>query len=151
MDSQDLLQMYNENARAFIAAARSIPENKLNLSASLEEWSASYVIHHMADAELQFGVRYANALAEENPPIVPFHEEKFPVGLKYAARSVPVSLAAFEAAHNLNYEVLKNSSAADWNRTSVHPEKGQVHLTSLVKLCGSHIGAHIEQLMKSAE
>jgi hypothetical protein len=28
----------------------------------------------------------------------------------------------------------------------VHPEKGPVHLTSWVKSCGGHIGAHLEQL-----
>ncbi len=144
----ELLQIYGKNAQAFIAAARSIPEDKVSAFPAEGEWSAAYVIHHMADAELQFGVRYANALAEENPVIVPFDEAKFPSALHYEERSVANSLSAFEAAHNLNYEILKNASPEDWNRTSVHPERGLIHLTSMVKLCGDHIGVHVEQLKK---
>ena len=146
MNPQELLKTYSENAQTFILAARAIPADKVNLSPAEGEWSAAYVIHHMADAELQFGVRYANALAEDIPPIVAFDEEKFPIALHYAKRSVSNSIAAFEGAHNLNYEILKNSSPEDWNRTSLHPEAGLVYLTSMVKLSGSHIGVHIEQL-----
>ncbi len=151
MNPQELLQTYSENAQAFITAARSIPEAKVNLSPAEGEWSAAYVIHHMADAELQFGVRYANALAAENPAIVAFDETKFPAALHYEKRSVGNSIAAFEAAHNLSYEILKSASPEDWNRTSVHPEKGRVYLTSLVKLCGNHIGMHIEQLKEAGK
>ena len=146
MNPQELLQTYSENAQTFILAARGIPADKVNLSPAAGEWSAAYVIHHMADAELQFGVRYANALAEDNPSIVAFDEEKFPTALHYEKRIVVNSIAAFEAAHNLNFEILENSSPEDWNRTSLHPEKGLVYLSSMVKLCGSHIGVHIEQL-----
>lgn len=149
MDTQELLDTYHGNVQAFIAAAKAITSESMNVSSTPDQWSPAFVIHHMADAELQFGVRFANALAEDNPAIVPFDEEKFPIGLKYAQRNPQISLLAFEAAHELNYEILKNASADDWNRTSVHPEKGQVHLTSLVKLCGGHIGAHIEQLTNS--
>jgi len=149
MNPQELLDTYHSNVQAFIEAAKAISPDKMNFSSAPDQWSAAFVIHHMADAELQFGVRFANALAEDNPAIVPFDEEKFPTGLKYEKRNPQISLSAFEAAHNLNYEILKNASADDWNRTSVHPEKGQVHLTSLVKLCGGHIGAHTEQLTNS--
>ena len=146
MNPQELLKTYSENAQTFILAARAIPADKVNLSPAEGEWSAAYVIHHMADAELQFGVRYANTLVEDNPPIVAFDEEKFPTALHYAKRSVRNSIAAFEGAHNLNYEILKNSAPEDWTRTSLHPEVGLVYLTSMVKLSGSHIGVHIEQL-----
>ena len=151
MNPPELLQTYSENAQAFITAARSIPEDNLNLAPAEDEWSAAYVIHHMADAELQFGVRYANTLVTENPAIVLFDEEKFPTALHYERRSVANSLAAFEAAHNLNYEILKSVSPEDWNRTSVHPVKGIVYLTSMVKLCGSHIRGHIEQLKEAGK
>lgn len=151
MNPLELLQTYNENARAFISVAHAIPESKLDSSPSDGEWSAAFVIHHLADAELQFGVRYANALAEDNPAIIPFDEAKLSVGLKYETRTVAVSLAAFEAAHNLNSEILKNTSPEDWNRTSIHPERGLIDLSALVKLSGGHIGGHIDQLRKTAE
>ena len=151
MTSTELLQRYDQNAQAFAAAARAIPAESLSVVAAAGQWSPAYVIHHMADSELQFGVRYVNALAEENPAIVPFDETKFPTALHYEKRSVANSLAAFEAAHNLNFEILKNTAAEEWNRTSSHPEKGLVPLSALVKLCGSHIGEHVQQLQNLAK
>jgi hypothetical protein len=149
MNPQELLDTYHSNVQAFIKAAKAISPDKMNTQSAPDQWSAAFIIHHMADAELQFGVRFANTLVEDNPAIVPFDEEKFPIGLQYEKRNPQISLMAFEAAHNLNYEVLNNASVEDWNRTSVHPDKGLVHLTSLVKLCGGHIGTHIEQLKDS--
>jgi len=146
MNPQELLETYSQNAQAFIKAAKATATEKLAKSPSDGGWSAAFVIHHMADSEIQFGARFAKTLSEDNPNIVTFDEEKFPVGLHYNERNVALSIASFEATHNLNFEILKNASPDDWNRTSMHPEKGPVHLTSWVKSCGGHIGAHLEQL-----
>ena len=146
MNPQELLETYSKNAQAFIKAAKATPTEKLTLSPSDGEWSPAFVIHHMADSEIQFGARFAKTLSEDNPNIVLFDEEKFPDGLHYDKRSAANSVASFEATHNLNFEILKNASPDDWNRTSMHPEKGPVYLTSWVKSCGGHIGAHLEQL-----
>lgn len=150
MDNQELLRKYNANAKALLAAAREIPTDKMTLTPGQDEWSAAYVIHHMADSEMQFGVRYSNLLSEDIPDIVPFDEAKFPAGLHYELRSVANSLAAFEAANNLNCEILSNAVAEDWNRTALHPESGLVSLVELVTHCGNHIGVHIEQLQRAA-
>ena len=149
MDYQELLYKYRANAAAFLTAAHAIPIDKMTLAPGQDEWSAAYVIHHMADSELQFGVRYSNLLSEDIPDIVPFDEAKFPAGLHYELRSVANSLAAFKATNDLNYEILSNTVKEDWNRTAFHPESGLVSLIDLVTLCGNHIGVHINQLQRT--
>ena len=149
MDTKELLRAYGANANSLLAAARAIPADKIVLTPGPGEWSAAYVIHHMADAEMQFGVRYSNLLSEDIPDIVPFDESKFPSALHYELRSVANSLAAFEAANELNREILSNAVATDWNRTALHPESGLVNLFELVTHCSSHIGVHIEQLQRA--
>lgn len=148
MDHQQLLEKYHSSALTFVEEARKISAESLNQSKD-GEWSAAFVIHHIADAEIQFGVRYANALCEDNPTIVPFDEEKFPTGLQYSKRSVTNSLNALAATHELNYEILKNASAADWDRVSTHPQRGAVTLLQIATLGANHIESHIAQL-KSA-
>jgi hypothetical protein len=149
MDNQELLHKYSANAAALLTAARAIPIDKITLSPGEDEWSAAYVIHHMTDSELQFGVRYSNLLSEDIPDIVPFDEAKFPAGLHYELRSVVNSLAAFKATNDLNCEILSNTVKDDWNRTAFHPESGLVSLIDLVTLCANHIGVHIEQLQRA--
>ena len=145
MDNQQLLGKYHASAISFVEEGKRISADALNQSKD-GEWSAAFVIHHIADAEIQFGVRYANALCEDNPTIVPFDEEKFPVGLQYGKRSAAVSLQSLAASHAMNYEILKNASDADWTRVSTHPDRGEVTLLQLVTLSAKHIESHIAQL-----
>jgi hypothetical protein len=149
MDHNEILSKYHSAATSFVQEGKKISAQSLNLSKD-GEWSAAFVIHHIADAEIQFGVRYANALAEENPTIVPFDEEKFPTGLQYEKRSVSVSLDSLAASHAMNYEILMNASAADWDRLSTHPQRGPVTLLQLVTLSANHIESHIAQLKSAA-
>jgi hypothetical protein len=149
MDHNQLLEKYHLSALTFIEEGRKISTDAVNKSKD-GEWSAAFVIHHIADAEIQFGVRYANALCEDNPTIVPFDEEKFPIGLQYGKRSVAVSLDSLAASHAMNYEILKNASEADWARISTHPQRGAVTLLQLVTLSANHIEGHIDQLKNAA-
>jgi hypothetical protein len=149
MEHQQLLEKYHSSAISFYEEGKQISAQALDQSKD-GEWSAAFVIHHIADAEIQFGVRYANALCEENPTIVPFDEEKFPTGLQYSKRSVSVSLQSLEASHAMNYEILKNASDADWQRISTHPQRGPVTLLQLVTLSANHIESHIVQLKNAA-
>lgn len=148
MNPLELLEIYEKNAQEFLTIARQIPNSNLHKQASSDEWSAAFVIHHMTDSELQFSVRYANSLSVDNPLISVFDDSLLAKGLQYEKRDPLVSLEAFSAVNRLNLQVLQNASAEDWNRTSVHPEKSKVYLTSIVKLCGNHIGSHIEQLSR---
>jgi hypothetical protein len=149
MDHNQILEKYHSSAISFVDEGAKISAEGLKKSKD-GEWSAAFVIHHIADAEIQFGVRYANALCEENPTIVPFDEEKFPTGLQYEKRSVDVSLQSLAASHAMNYEILRNASAADWDRVSTHPQRGAVTLLQLVTLSANHIAGHIEQLKNAA-
>lgn len=149
MEHQLLLEKYHSSAISFVAEGKKISAQKLTHSKD-GEWSAAFVVHHIADAEIQFGVRYANALCEENPSIIPFDEEKFPTGLQYDKRSVAVSLDSLAASHAMNYEILKNASSDDWNRISTHPERGEVTLFQIVTLAANHIEGHIAQLKNAA-
>jgi hypothetical protein len=149
MEHQQLLEKYHSSAISFVEEAERISALALQQSKD-GQWSAAFVIHHIADAEIQFGVRYANALCEDNPTIVPFDEEKFPIGLQYEKRSVAISLDSLAASHAMNYEILKNASIADWDRISTHPKRGAVTLLQLVTLSANHIESHIAQLKTAA-
>jgi hypothetical protein len=149
MDHQQLLEKYHSSAISFVEEAERISAQALQQSRD-GEWSAAFIIHHIADAEIQFGVRYANALCEDNPTIVPFDEEKFPIGLQYEKRSVAISLQSLAASHAMNYEILKNASDADWDRISTHTQRGAVTLLQLVTLSANHIEGHIAQLKTAA-
>jgi hypothetical protein len=78
MDHNEILSKYHSAATSFVHEGKKISAQSLNLSKD-GEWSAAFVIHHIADAEIQFGVRYANALAEEILRLFPLMKKSFPL------------------------------------------------------------------------
>ena len=84
--SQELVNTYIANCADFEKVVRSIGANDLSRIAKEGEWSAAYVIHHMADADMHFATRFLHILTVDKPAIVPFDEDVYPDRLKYAAR-----------------------------------------------------------------
>ena len=144
--SKAALADYIANGRAFIATAKSISKADLMKSPIAGEWSAAFVLHHMADGELHFATRFLNNLAENNPDIFPFNEDIYPDRINYAKRDPLASLAAIEGVHQVISDVLTNIPDQDWKRTSVHIERGQMTLTDIVETVSGHSKAHEGQL-----
>ena len=68
--SQELISQYADASREFQKIVSGISSGDLLRAPKAGEWSAGFVVHHMADAEVQFATRFMNALAEVEPSIV---------------------------------------------------------------------------------
>jgi uncharacterized damage-inducible protein DinB len=146
--TQALLEQFEAATRDFVVAAKAIPEEELHHSPSSGDWSPAYVIHHLADSDAYFLTRFLNALSVENATIVPFDEEIFPTALRYAGRSVAVSIAAIEASSAHAIDILKQITDSEWVRTGVHPARGEMSLSDLLALTLNHRTEHLDQLKK---
>jgi uncharacterized damage-inducible protein DinB len=143
-----ILEQFEASTHHFCQVARAIPAEKLEIVPAPGEWPASYVIHHLADSDAHFLVRFLNVLSTEKPTIVPFDEEAFPTALRYLGRTVETSLAAIEASCSQTVEILEQLSPSDWERSGFHPERGEMTLTQILALTTNHRLEHIEQLKK---
>jgi uncharacterized damage-inducible protein DinB len=146
--SKEILGQYQSSTRAFLELARSIAPEKLNVAPASGEWSPAYVIHHLADSDAHFLVRFLNLLSVDNPEIVPFDEESFPTALIYIGRNVTTSIASIEASCNHLVDILSQVSEADWVRTGFHPQRGSMTMTALLELTTNHRNEHLQQLSK---
>ena len=144
--TQEILQQFESATHAFCDYARAIPADKVLTSPKPGEWSHAYVIHHLADSDAQFAVRFINLLSVDTPGIVPFDEDSFPGALHYDGRNVETSLAAIEASCAHMVEILKQLSPEEWNRTGLHPERGVLTLSDLLQLTTNHRVGHLDQL-----
>ena len=149
MNIDEKLERFVAHGREFQDVLSTIPEAHRHTSVA-GGWSAAYVVHHMADAELHFASRYLHAIGDINPNIVPFDEEAYPERVNYALRKVKTSLAALVGIRAMAYEVLTNATEADWNKISNHPELGQVTLSQLFEKADNHILGHTQQLREIA-
>ena len=129
----------------FLDALALFPERQRN-EAPEGEWSAAYIVHHVSDGELHFAARYLHTLGSDNPTLVYFDEDRYPVALSYDKRTVAKSLASIVGIRSMILEVLSQLDESAWSRTTTG-EDGQVFtLEGLLEKASGHIAGHTDQL-----
>lgn len=114
-------------------------------------WTVRQVIHHLADASLNWYVRTKLALTEDEPLIKPY-DEKLWAELQ-DARSGPIepSLLLLEGLHARWTSFFESLESADWTRKLIHPERGVITIDATLPILawhGRHHTAHITELRK---
>ena len=143
-----ILSQFENGTAKFLEVARAIPVANLEVVPAPGEWPAAYVIHHLADSDAHFLVRFLNILSVDGPAIIPFDEDIFPTALRYPGRSVETSLQAIESSCAHAVDILGQLDEIDWNRTGFHQERGELSLSALLQLTTNHRLDHIDQLKK---
>ena len=83
MSEAEKLDRFQAHGKEFLDVLSTIPEAHRYTTVD-GGWSAAYVVHHMADAELHFASRYLHAIGDVTPNVVPFDEEAYPERVQYA-------------------------------------------------------------------
>ena len=139
------LENFQKHTTEFLDALALIPDRARN-TAPAGEWSAAYIVHHIADGEIHFAGRYLLALGSDNPTMFFFDEERYPEMLGYEKRSINKSLAAIVGVRANILETLSLIEDQHWARTMVREDGVTVTLEDLVIQADGHITGHIEQL-----
>ncbi len=139
------LENFQKHTTEFLDALALIPDRARN-TAPAGEWSAAYIVHHIADGEIHFAGRYLLALGSDNPTMFFFDEERYPEMLGYEKRSINKSLAAIVGIRATILETLSLIEDQHWARTMVREDGVTVTLEDLVIQADGHITGHIEQL-----
>lgn len=148
--SREIFSEYVKNLEAFIAQAKKIEPGTAEVAAKDNEWSPAFVLHHIADAEMHFMIRYFNALTIDKPHIIQFDEDIYPSVLNYEGRDWVNSLALIESIGKQVQVALSELSKEQWERVSIHPQAGEVSISSLLAKASNHMLAHTGQLKEAS-
>lgn len=105
-------------------------------------WTVRQLVHHVADSHMNGYIRTKLALTEENPGIKPYDQDAW-ARLPDARLPIAVSLTILDAVHERWTLIWRSLQEADFARTFVHPELGQLTLDSQVHLYGWHSRHHV--------
>ena len=144
--NQELFNEYSNLLADLNESVNSVSEVALATPPAQGEWSPAYILHHIADCEIQFQVRFSNTLAETEPTYRFFNEDVFPEALHYEARSPRVSLLLINALTNLTIEMLQSVDQAAWSRVTLAEDGSRKTLLELFEKVVGHRKAHLEQL-----
>ena len=149
--SNEVIAEFWDSGNRFIQIAKSVSSEKLHKSNQNDEWSPANNIHHIADAEAHFYVRYLRVLTENLPTTEFFDENVYPELLHYEKRDVNASIALIEGIRAASISLFNNFKEEDWQRKGSTSDGNEFVLIALIKKARSHINDHANQLSAALE
>ncbi|MBK8496953.1 MAG: putative metal-dependent hydrolase [Chitinophagaceae bacterium] len=133
-------------------AILNLDEAQLNTAYRDGGWTVKQVVHHVADSHMNAYIRFKLGLTEENPTIKPYDEAAWAEMVDTQNLPVNISLTLLHALHARWYEVLKNMSNADLEKTVFHPEhKKQMTLWYPLGMYAWHSRHHVAHITSLRE
>ena len=114
-------------------------------------WTVRQVVHHLADAHMNWYIRPKLAVTEENPVTKTYAEQLWaePPDARYSP--IEPSLLIFEGVIARLCQFLNALSPNDWSRTFTNPEWGTLSVVDVLRGMAwhsRHHTAHITELRK---
>ena len=102
------------------------------------------VLVHLQDAETAFADRVRRIVAEENPPLMAWDENKFVERLKYDEQSAEDAAALIGLLRRQLTRVLRKLSDADCQRAGQHSQAGRQTVTDVLVKANWHLDHHLK-------
>ena len=144
-----LIERYARCPSLLKAALAKIPAAALQWRPSPKKWSAHEVIVHCADAETNSVARLRFLLAEEQPTIQGYDQERWAVQLDYHRLPLGPALATVEAVRANTVPLLHRMTDRDWQRVGRHTESGRYGAEDWLKIYAEHLEKHTNQLERN--
>ena len=109
------------------------------------EWSVVECIGHLVDSEVTTAARVRWILAEDEPEILPYDQDRWVDGLRHRDDDPDDLIALFEALRSANLRLWAARPIADRERFGRHRERGKESYGLMVQLSAGHDRFHIAQ------
>jgi hypothetical protein len=150
-DLPALLERYRRGAEVLAMVLTGVFGDEEDFAPAPGKWSVRQIVAHLADAELVGAHRFRQVIAEDNPTLIAFDQDKWSANLDYARRKPKQSLETFRRIRAENYELLKDLPEGAFDRTGNHTENGPMTLRRLLEGYAGHAESHARQLQEIRE
>jgi hypothetical protein len=148
LDGRPVLEILMETPRAVRSLLEAMGTAKAYEAPAPGKWSPGEIVAHLADCELVFAFRLRQTLAEDNPTIQPFDQEKW--ATTYKGIEPAEACAAFSALRKWNMILLESALPSAGERKMTHPERGTMTFQNVVETMAGHDLNHLGQLQRIA-
>src|SRR5262245_33545963 len=126
-------------------------EEELRRRPAPGEWSAKEITCHLRDAGEIYGERLRRVASEERPFLAAYDEQAYARDRNYQQAESAELAPAFRAHRERALAVLAQLSPADWQRTAVHEQTGEMTLTQIAVDVAYHEAMHLRDLARLLE
>jgi len=144
-----LLSQLAEAPGRLRAAVAGLSTDQLDTQYRAGGWTVRQVIHHFADAQMNWYLRTKLALTEDEPVVKPYDEVRW-AELHDAQTAAPEpSLTLLDGLYRRWVELFHSLSEEQWKRKLIHSDRGEFALDAALPMHvwhGKHHTAHIVDL-----
>lgn len=149
LDGRPLEAILSPTPETIASLLASMGVEKSSKAPAPGKWSPAEIVSHLADCEIVFAFRLRQALAEDNPVIQPFDQDKW--AATYPGISASSALAVFTAIRTWNLELIRKTLPTAADRKVTHPERGAMTFKTIVETMAGHDLNHLIQLKRIAQ
>jgi hypothetical protein len=141
-----LIDQYAAGPARLRGALAHVPAEAMKWRPAPGEWSAHEVVLHCADSETNSHGRIRYVLAEPDPVIQGYDQERWARDFDYHARPIEPALATVEAVRMNTVPLLRSLSDAAWQRMGRHSESGSYGALDWLRVYAEHLELHSRQI-----
>lgn len=146
--ARDLIDQYEAGADKVAQAIRGLTREDLlcvpDPAANVGRWSIQQVVIHCMDSELVSVDRLKRMIAEDNPTLMGYDENKFVANLFYDEQPAEDAATLVALARKTFAPVLRKLPPAAFERAGTHNERGQITVGSYLKAVVEHLDHHVK-------
>lgn len=141
-----LLERFRRGAEIVAVATTGAAGSELDFQPGEGKWGVRTVVCHLADAEVAASMRLRQVIAEDNPILQAWNQDRWAERLGYHKRKMSDAMDTFRRVRSDNYDLLKELPAEAYARTATHSERGAMTLLDLVQMIAGHPEGHVRQI-----
>jgi len=141
---QALIDKYEQGGEQLLLAIRGLTRDDLLAVPIPGKWSTQQVVLHLMDSDLIAADRMKRVIAEDNPTLIGYDENRFATGLRYEDQDAATAAKILDMNRKLFAPVLRKLPDSAFARTGNHNERGKVTLLNLLETYAHHLEHHLK-------
>ena len=147
-----LIEHYAAGGEKLALAIRGLTREDLvalpSADANVGRWSIQQVVIHCMDSDLIATDRLKRMIAEDNPTLIGYDENRFVQNLIPDAQPAELAVQVVDLNRKVFAEVLRRLPESAWSRKGTHNERGAITAGGYLKSTVEHLDHHLNFIHK---
>jgi hypothetical protein len=145
-----LLERLAEAPRRLQEVTRGVPDELVRKKSPSGGWSIVENACHLRDVEQVFADRFTKAAHQEKPRFWMMDNDRVAERRRYGQADLASVIAEFARRRADTLVLLRALPHSVWQRTGVHPKRGELSIESLATVLAGHDESHIDRIVALA-
>ncbi len=146
LDGRDPFAVQRELVASLRALVVGLSAAELQRPEAPGKWSILHVLDHLTDQEIVNAFRLRSVVAEDEPPLRGYDQDRWSARLRYGVTDADRLLGELGAVRSRNLRLLEGLSAGELDRVGLHSERGPESVRRIMMLTAGHDLVHRRQI-----